>query len=80
MSTAIYGVDFWITELYNGKDRIVLKETKSVAAKNAQDAIDKAKVLYTKPTHYIDDESGKKVNVTRKDFEPINVILRAQTD
>lgn len=77
--TSIYGVEYWITEKYNGKDAQSFKESKNVVAKNAQDAIDKMKAMQ-KDYSYTEEEKGKKIKVTRSEFDPINVILRASTD
>lgn len=82
MSTQIYGVDYWITEYKNGKRTESYKESKNVVAKNALDAILKVRTLAAKPYSYTDEDTKKKVTITRPadSFEPINSILRASTD
>lgn len=80
MSTSIFSVYYDVTELYNGKDRHTFSETRNTVAKDALDAIEKVKALNLKATSYIDDETKKKIKVTRSGFTPINVNLLASTD
>lgn len=80
MATKIFGVDYLITEMVNGKNPDTLKESKSVVAKDALDAILKVKKEAEKPYSFKSDEDGKIYKVTKKDFNPTHVALRAQTD
>lgn len=80
MPTRIFAVNYDVTELYDGKDRHTFSETRSVVARNALEAIAVVQNQNLKATSYIDDESKKKVKVTRSAFTPMNVNLIASTD
>jgi len=76
--TRIFKVDYRSIEKYNGKDGQALSESKNIKAKDAADAIQKVRKVVDKPSFYIDEETKKKVSVTRHSFEPINVTLEAE--
>lgn len=80
MSTKIFKVKYGSIEKINGKKNEWFVEEKKVVAKNAQDAIDKAKKLCEKPTSFIDPDTKKKCVVTRSDYEALAVELLAETD
>lgn len=82
MAIRIFGVEYWIKEWYNGKDANSFKEDKSVVAKDAAHALRKVEALNSKKpfSAFIDDDTKKKIIVTRTHFEPLSVILRASTD
>lgn len=83
MATRIFGVEYWITELYNGKDASTFKEDTNVVAKDALEAILKVKAKNEKKVFnsYVDSENkNRRVTVTRKDFEPIRAMLQAEAD
>jgi len=83
MATKIFGVEYWVTELYNGKDANTFKEDCNVVAWDALDAILKVKTKNEKKvfSSYVDEENkNRKVTVTRKNFEAIRVHLQAQAD
>lgn len=79
MATRIFNVEYWVSELYDGKSKSTFKENRNVVAKNAVEAIMKVGKINERPMSF-KDENKKNVKVTRKDFEPINVVLRAEAE
>lgn len=80
MKTRIFTISYNVTEKYNGKDGSSFKETKTIVAKDAIDAVSKISKQALQAGSYIDEESKKKVIVTRVAFDPIEVVLIAETD
>lgn len=81
-TTRIFQVVYFFNEVTNGKrEPSYLKETKSVVAKDATEAIEKVKAALIKSkSSFIDDETKKKVSVSYAGFDPVNVTIEAETD
>lgn len=83
MATKIFGVEYEVTETYDGKDANTFKEDANVVAKDALDAILKLKARNEKPVYssFIDETNkNKRVKVSRKNFKALTVILRASAE
>jgi hypothetical protein len=80
MSTRIFSVEFWYGESIG-----LYKSQKTVVAKDALDAINKAKkFVESDPEHNYDwepeDAPGEKAHTALVDFDPVNVTLEAEAD
>lgn len=76
--TRIFNVEYSYVPEYDGKGSEVLKDNMNVVAKNAEEAIGKVRLEVIKPSSFIDDETKKKVKVTQRNFDPIQVTLEAE--
>lgn len=80
MSTKIFGVQYRVTEFYDGEDGNENIDNVSIVAKDALDAILKVKKIIEKPSSFKDIDTKRKVKVTKRNFTALTVSLRAEAD
>lgn len=78
--TRIFNVQYSYVPEYDGKgnNKDFVKDSMNVVAKNAEDAISKARLAVMKPSSYVDDDTKKRVKVTQRNFDPTRVTLEAE--
>lgn len=77
----IFEVEYRYCEVFDGKlDRFIIRNKKSVVAKDALEAVQKMGAIVKKETYRIDaaEVGGKQTVVTIARFDPIGVSLEAE--
>jgi hypothetical protein len=80
MKTSIFKVEYRVTEKTNGSTPAVRRNCINVAAKDAEEAIKKAREWSKTPHTYRDDVANKKITITKHEFQPMSVLHLAYSD